>query len=208
MNHPRRALRLRPRLLLLLLLFPLRVLVRLRLQHRRRWLHRCRSCRPAPSGLPGIAGAPIDRTRTGRPSAVTRLRELWGGPRLGSPHPRPRCRRHVLAKNFRRRKATARRSATSKPLLSNPGHQSFHCSSSVNPLSARRIDGPSRVDALGIKQMSPTTSNLNVTEALRRINSEKPRRNHAEFLSTIKSSRFRSQARVKMGRIGVSGRVY
>jgi hypothetical protein len=65
-----------------------------------------------------------------------------------------------------------------------------------------------RVDALGIKQMSPTTSNLNVTEVLRRINSEKPRRNHAEFLSTIKSHRFPSQARVKMGGIGVSGRVY
>ena len=128
----------RPRRLQLPVRLPRRLPPPLRLHP----LHWPRFCPPAPSAPQGTAGAPTDLTRTAPPSAATRSHVLWGDPRRVSLRPKLQYKQHGPATNFRQHRVTALRWATSKPLLSNPGHQSFHCSSSILSRPACPKGGP------------------------------------------------------------------
>ncbi len=95
--------------------------------------HPGRPSRSEPLAGPDTSGVPIVPTRTGPSSAATKSRGLWGDPRHGSPHPRPRCTRRGPGKNFRLRKATARRWVPGMLRPANPEHHPFHYSSLVYP---------------------------------------------------------------------------
>ena len=95
--------------------------------------HPGRPSRSEPLAGPDTSGVPIVPTRTGPSSAATKSPGLWGDPRHGSPHPRPRYTRRGPGKSFRLRKAIARRWVPGMLRPANPEHHPFHYSSLVYP---------------------------------------------------------------------------